>query len=483
MVRQIADSEEIQPAPMPLMQAALDLRPPQALLSDPEKPAPPVYKAAIRTSLWASTLDGVFATLFSNIAGGVLLNNFLVELGASPTEFGMLSSIPLLANLLQPLGAYLGERTTSRHSYCLWVYGPSRLIWLLLILGIGLASWGQLEPQRLVKWTLAIVFVTHFLGALGSASWLSWLAALVPRRLRGRYFGGRNSAASLTNLISVPLVGMAVSVWPGGSIEGYGAILGIGIMAGLISLAFQHWMVDVNPQVQHQAPEAAHPSPDTPAQIQDFSLLGGVLQDGNFLRFLLYFGVWMIGCNLSGPFFNLYMLDTLSLDVSWVTFYNSLLSGANLLMLMVWGRVTDRIGNRPILLTMGLLGAVFPLFWLGTGPDRLSTWLWFPLLHILAGGIWAAIDLGNNNLQLGVAPARNQASYFAIAAAVAGVCGALGTTAGGILAEQVNWGGLPGVFAFSSGVRLLALLPLVFVHEQRGQSLRQMMAVLFPTKG
>lgn len=33
-------------------------------------------KDEIRTSLKASTLDGVFASLFSNVTGGVLLTNF-----------------------------------------------------------------------------------------------------------------------------------------------------------------------------------------------------------------------------------------------------------------------------------------------------------------------------------------------------------------------------------------------------------------------
>jgi MFS family permease len=162
-----------------------------------------------------------------------------------------------------------------------------------------------------------------------------------------------------------------------------------------------------------------------------------------------------------------------------VTIYNSLQAGANLLLLILWGKVADRIGNRTILLTVGVLVAVTPLLWLGTGADSLSLWLWFPLLHILAGATWAGIDLCNNNLQLGVAPVQSQAGYFAIAAAVAGVSGALGTTAGGFLAEFADYGGIPGLFALSAIVRLGALVPLVFVHEQRGQSLRQMVRVLF----
>jgi len=470
-------------------------------------------KQAIRTSLKASTLDGVFATIFSTITGGVLLSNFLVELHASPTEIGLLSSIPMMANLLQPLGALLGDRVTSRHNYCLWVYAPSRLLWLILVAGIAFANWWGVGAQMLVWWTLAIVCLTHFIGALGSASWLSWLAVLVPRRLRGRYFGLRNSAASLTSLLCIPLLGFAISTFPGGSTQGFEVLLLLGIVAGIISLGFQFFMVDVNPQRQHEDEgsresgvesresgvhqEAVASNNQTQLETQNSKLetqnskletqnselsLLSFLQDKNFLFFLLYFSAWGFAVNLSAPFFDLYMLDNLAIDVSWVTVYTSLQAGATMIMLVVWGRLADRVGNRPILITVGILVAVTPLFWLVTGDNALSVWLWLPLLHVLAGATWAAIDLCNNNLQLGVAPVQQQATYFAVAAAIAGISGALGTTVGGFLAEFADYGGIPGLFALSAIVRLVALLPLILVHEQRGQSLHQMMRLIFPSK-
>jgi MFS family permease len=459
-----------------------------SLAAEPESH---LSKPQIRDSLRASTLDGIFATVFSNIAGGVLLSNFLVELNATPVQIGMLASIPMVANLMQPLGAYFSDRTTSRHNYCFWIYAPARLVWLLLIGGIALFSYGKIDSQSLICWTLAIVFATNMLGALGSASWLSWLAALVPRRLRGRYFGVRNSAANLTSLISIPFAGFMVSLFPEGSIEGYGVVLFIGVVMGLLSLVFQWGMSDVNPQEQNTAKDAKTESVSSPSQVEASpleaensttetptsaspSLMTLILKDSNYLRFLLYFGVWMFSVNLSAPFFNLYMLDNLALDVSWVTIYNSLTAGANLLMLIFWGKLADRVGNRFLLLTVGVLVAMTPILWLGTGTDALSIWLWLPLLHILAGGTWAAIDLCNNNIQLGIAPRQNQSSYFAIAAAIAGVSGALGTTAGGFLAQFADYGGIPGLFALSTGVRLLALLPLIFVCEDRGLSVRQM---------
>ncbi len=445
----------------------------EAVLSAPKPAAIP--KAVIRTSLAASTIDGVFAAIFSNITGGVLLSNFLVELHASPVEVGMIASIPMVANLLQPLGAYLGDRTTSRHNYCFGIYAPSRLIWLLLVMAIALTHWQPLDAHVMVQLTLLTLLATNFLGALGSASWLSWLAALVPRRLRGRYFSLRNSAANLTCLIAIPLSGWAISAYPTGTLEGYGVVLLVGVGMGLISLAFQWKMVDVNPQEQLAEIVPQLVAPDSEAVTAASEPMTEAGRSTNFWRFLLYLSGWMFAVNLSAPFFNLYMLDNLAIDISWVTVYNSLTAGANLLLMVFWGRLADRWGNRVLLITVGLLVAITPLLWLVTGADALSLWLWLPLLHILAGGTWAAIDLCNNNIQLDIAPVAHQSKYFAAAAAIAGVSGALGTTVGGFLAELADYGGLPGLFALSSMARLAALLPLVFVREQRPHSLRHML--------
>jgi hypothetical protein len=88
-----------------------------------------------------------------------------------------------------------------------------------------------------------------------------------------------------------------------------------------------------------------------------------------------------------------------------------------------------------------------------------------PLLHIFTGITWAAIDLCMTNMYLVIVPIKNQSIYIAIAAAVAGVSGALGTTIGGFIAQSHEFGGLLGLFALSSLCRLLGLVPLIFVQE------------------
>ena len=422
-------------------------------------------KNDIRTSLQASTVDAIFASIFSLSTGGILVSNLLVELGATPVIFGMLSSIPMLVNFIQPVGAYISEQTTSRFQYSLLTFGTSRLLWLILVIGIFANNSSLLNSQQLVVLTLSIVLFSNLLGGLGSASWLSWLAIIVPRRLRGRYFGIRNSACNLTNLICIPLAGLVISHWYGGTIQGYGLVLFLGTICGIISLFCQYFQADVNPQLQNQY--SLHGCENPPEDIckEETNWISIIEQNSKFLLFLLYFSIWMLAVHLSAPFFNFYLLDTLDLDVTLVTIYSSLQTGANLLVLILWGKLADRIGNRPILICVGVLVAITPLLWLGIGNHQLDFWLWLPLLHIFTGVTWAGVDLCSTNMYLGITPAKNKSIYFAIVAAVGGVSGALGTTIGGFIAQNPDFGGLLGLFALSSLCRLLGLIPLIFVQE------------------
>ncbi|MEO1401218.1 MAG: MFS transporter [Cyanobacteria bacterium J06635_1] len=432
---------------------------PQPLVT-PDDP----LKASVRTSLRASTLDGVFSAVFENVIKGVLISNFLIELGAGAIEVGLLASIPMLAHLLQPLGAYFSENSTSRHRYCLWIFSVSRLLWLGLTAGIFWASRQGGVSQPLIWLTLSILLVSFVLDAMGAASWLSWMAALVPQKLRGRYFGNRKSLASLTALITVPVGGWLVTHWPGGSLEGYGVVVGIGMVLGIVSLLCQFWMTDINPKEQAQTQQKAQGQADR------------LWRDANFLTLLLYLAGWTFALNLSTPFLNFFLLDNLQIDVQWVTLYCALMAGAHLSMMVLWGRLADRIGNRPVLVISSLLTAVIPLLWVTTNTGSLSLWLWLPLLHVMKGGTLAALELCTANIQLELAPVGKQSGYFAIAAAVIGASGFLGTTVGSLLAE--GSGDLTLVFTLSSCLSVVGILPLLFVKESRSRSIRGLLGYI-----
>jgi MFS family permease len=477
MFRQSEDDLLVETSPLPIQEIAEDRAITETLLPPTPKLLFKISKPEIRTSLRALTFESVFATVFYSIIGSALLTNFLLELGAGPVKIGLLASIPQLVNLLQPLGAYLVDRSPSFNWFSMCIFVPSRLLWVILVPAIWLVTsvTSDITGDQVVLLTLGIILVTNIIEALGRAPFLGWTAVLVPQRLRGRYFGFRNSLVSLTNLVGVPLLGLAVSTWPGGTLQGYGVVLVLGIVFGLSSLVSQFWLTDVNPQLL----KVAHSETSQP---QPTGIDLSFLKDTNFLKFVFYIAIWCFAVNVSAPFFNLYMLDNLEIDVSLVTIYTGISTGANMLLLLLWGKLADRIGNRPLLVFVGLLVGVTPLLWLGTGADPISLWVWLPLLHVLTGGTWAAIDLCTNNLMMAVAPVGNLSKYFAITGAVAGVSGAIGITIGSFLATLAGGGGLLGLFVLSGVLRLFALLPLLFVQEERSVPLAQLMRVLFPVR-
>jgi MFS family permease len=462
--------------PVPIQEISEDRSLTQTVLSPtPKQLLKILSKQEIRTSLRVLTVESVFAAIFYTIIGGALLSNFLLELGAGPVEIGLLAAIPQMVNLLQPLGAYLVNRITSFRWYCLTIFLPSRVLWLILVPAIGWVKSSDLTGQQVVQLTLGILLGVNIIEAFGRAPWLGWTAVLVPQQLRGRYFGFRNSLLGLTNFVAVPLLGVVVSTWPSGKLQGYSAVLILGIILGVISVGCQMWMSDVNPQLLKV--EGFDTSQSQPEKI-DFKLL----KDVNFLKFMLYLSIWCFAVNVSAPFFNLYMLDNLNIDIGIVTVYHGLGTGANMLMLLVWGKLADRVGNRPILLLMGVLVALTPLLWLGVGREQISFWIWLPLLHALAGGTWAAIDLCTNNLMMEISPGRDQSTYFALAGAVAGSTGAMGIIVGAFLATLPSTTGLLGLFVLSGLLRIFALVPLVFVQEQGSMPLGQLIQALFSIK-
>ena len=162
----------------------------------------------------------------------------------------------------------------------------------------------------------------------------------------------------------------------------------IAVAMGVASLGFQFWISDINPQAEadvhkDEVTSEVNCKPTNPTISEGQPTL---LADRNFLRLLLFLGLWTFGLSLCKPFFNFYLLDSLTINVQWVTLYSGLVYGSFFLMITLWGRLADRIGNRPILLVNCLLTELSPLLWLCTDSSQISIWCLLPLLHVLQGG-------------------------------------------------------------------------------------------------
>ena len=96
-----------------------------------------------------------------------------------------------------------------------------------------------------------------------------------------------------------------------------------------------------------------------------------------------------------------------------------------------WGRLADRVGNKPILeITTVGAGTLLPLTWLLATPGNLWP-IW--LSGVVDALIWGAIGPAQFNLALSSAPRENRASFIAVLSAVTGLAGFIGGVLSGLL--------------------------------------------------
>lgn len=428
--------------------------------------SPPV-RQALRLSIW----DGVLANLYANLTGGVFLVGYALSLRASEIQIGLLAAFPLLANVIQPFSTYVIERTGRRRPLALLGGAFARLIWLVLIgLSLFLAS-----RQSLLFWSLWIVALSQVGTAVNNLAWMSWMADLVREEIRGRYFGLRNAALGAAALVATLIGGYFLDVWkeghPQGEMDALRVLFLVGVFCGIISLFIQYRIYE--PPLREG---------DDALPFRQRLLLP--FHDLNFRHFLIFIVAWNLAVYLTAPFFAVYMLKSLQLSYTAVATYAVLSSVADLASAQLWGRLSDRETNKPILLLTSFFAALIPYGWLFT--DRDSSLL-LGFLHIEGGLFWAGIRLCTGNLVLKISPAANRSIYFSVFNAVAGLTAVVAPILGGFALKHLpnllqtlslSWNPFLVIFFVSSTLRLAALPLLTKVSEPRERSVWQAVQVI-----
>jgi len=86
----------------------------------------------LRASLDASVAEGAAAEVFAACAGGAVLTGWALFLGASPIVIGLLSALPLAAQIVQVPAAWLTQRIGAK-PVTVAAIGAARLVWLPLV--------------------------------------------------------------------------------------------------------------------------------------------------------------------------------------------------------------------------------------------------------------------------------------------------------------------------------------------------------------
>lgn len=357
------------------------------------------------------------------LTGGVFLVAFALKLGASNLMIGLLAAVPPLAQLMQIPAIYLIERYRVRRAITVYATASSRMFWLAIALIPFLFS---------IEAGLAFLIVALFLyaafGAIGGSSWNSWMRDLVPEDRLGSFFSKRMSLATGLGIPLSLAAGFYIDYWkklfPDYELYGYSILFFFGFLAGMLGVYF----ISTIPEPR-MAPVEGKPI--------FFKLILQPFKDANFKNLIMFLGSWSFAVNLAAPFFTVYMLKRLQLDMSFIIALMVLSQLTSLVFLRIWGRFSDRFSNKSVLGVSGPLFMLCILAWTFTTlPEKYI--LTIPLLiaiHIFMGISTAGVTLASGNIGLKLAPKGHATAYLAANSIVNSLAAGTAPVLGGKFAD------------------------------------------------
>jgi MFS family permease len=424
-----------------------------------------------RRSMWYVTVAWFFGAVWMYITTGAVLTQYAKSLHVSEFGFGLLASLPYLGALMQLPSSYFLERYGHRKSVFIICNLIHRLAWL----GIAVIPW--VLPESMGAMTmLGMIAMSYMFSHLATPAWVSWMADLVPTRIRGRYFSRRNQLGQMVGLCVTILIGFFLDrarVLPGN----------VFLKTISVLLAFSALMGAMDIICFFFVPDRKSYQPDS--KIKLWTIIRGPLADANFRRFLGFMGTMTFAIGYIGQFIWLYAFDVIGLNNVQANIMLVVIPlCVTMLFYPIWGRLVDRLGRKPVLLIAGILVVNGGAAWAFVRPG--NWWLGY-IAVLLATAAWPGIEVGNFNLLLNLTVSKNGRSrqgsaYSAINSLVVAVSGILSGLFGGFIAHAFkDWHGmLWGVpltyhsllFLISAGLRFASLGWLIGLKDTGSQSTR-----------
>lgn len=379
-----------------------------------------------KAALSRSVADGIFGTVWTSLTGGAFLVGYALKVfNADGGVIGMLAALPLFANVVQVAGSLLIEKTGKRKPACIGGVFVGRLTWVgVILLPLAIAPPGS----GVAVWPLiAVIGLSSLFGALGTVGWTAWMSDLVPKKQRGAFFGKRNMIASFAGMIALLLGGKFLDIAHRIRVPDASAFMllfATGLLSGLASV----WFLS-------RIPETGAPPPARAVR-GETSLFLQPLRDANFRALIVFVSVWNAGVQMAGPFYSVFLIDTLHVDFGTITVFGTCATIATLLMMRTWGPISDALGNKPVIVVSGWVLVLVPVLWIVAGPR--SFFLPVLLANLVSGAAMAGAALSQFNMLITLSPREGRSMYIALFSAITGLVGAAALVGGGIAARALQ---------------------------------------------
>lgn len=373
---------------------------------------------------------------------------YALALGASAFQAGLLSSFRnFILSIVQLKSADATQWFGSRKRLVVWSAWVQALLWIpLALLPFFVGGWAV--PALILFYTVGTAS-----AAFGGPAWGSIVSEYLAPEERGRFFGHRTRLIGGWMIVAGLVAGGLLHLLSSRPLFGFGLLCAGAALSRMLSCVYLGKLVEE----PWQEPKEAH-----------FTFWQFIRQTrtSNFVQFTLCVGMLNFAVYLAAPYLAVYMLE--ELRYGYLTYTIITLAGSATAFLTVtrWGQISDRHGNWVVLRWAMLAVAILPLLWpLSRHP------VWFFVMYLLGGFLWAGINLSVVNFVYDVATPAKRTRCLAYFNFINGLGVSLGALTGGWFLDLLP--ALHGttfitLFLCSAFLRLTAAL--IFrrgVHEVR----------------
>ncbi|MFD0680618.1 MULTISPECIES: MFS transporter [unclassified Paenibacillus] len=370
--------------------------------------------SAYRRGLWVATLEGFPAIVLLQMLGGPFLTGYLLFLGATSEEIGLVLAVTTLVNVAQIMIAFWMQKITNRKWTLLIFGGLHRVLW---------AATGIIPFVIAKEWWVPVFIVMYFTAflsnAAGSVVWSSLVSDMVPAPIRGKYFGLRNTILWAIGAVAIYAGGQILEAYPGG--EGFRYLFVICAVCAVLNIVAY----------------AFYPSP--PFEKSTESQLGPMLlkpyRDRGFRAAILFLSLFLFLQGVAVPFFNYVMLDVMKLSYESVSFYTIVMTLVMMASYYIWGLLNSRFSAKTLLLWTLPIIAASCLAWGGLA--LMPAVVVLTLVHVLLGIGTGGFNLLVFNYIIGETPKSERPMFFAVYSTITGIAGFLGPMLGGFMYKQL----------------------------------------------
>ncbi len=409
-------------------------------------------EAEVQSGLRAVIRDGLASQAMVTFTGGALLVAFALMLGAFNLVIGLLAAIPPLTQLIQIPSIFLVEKIRNRRAISVYASASSRA----MLLVIGLMS--IFLPTKTALMFLIVALALHtILGAVSACSWSSWMRDLVPQDQLGSFYSKRMRLATGLGIVLYLVAGLYIDsvkrLFPTFELHSYSILFLLGFFAGMLGVYF----ISTIPEPRMVTQEG---------RSKFFEQMLIPFEDINFRKLITFLGSWNFAVNLAAPFFTVYMLKRLRMDMSFIIALTVLSQIMNLIFLRIWGKFSDIYSNKSVLAACGPLFLACILAWtFTTMPEKhMGTIPLLAAIHIFMGISIAGVTLSSGNIAVKLAPKEQATSYLAANSIVNSIAAAIGPVLGGKFADFFATRELALTLNWKSPVRELRFHTLSFQH-------------------